>query len=128
VSSGDPFEYALLRAVPRIERGECLNVGLLLYCQGRDFLGVRTRLDADRLRAIDPGVDVQAVGAALSAVEEACAVAPSPAREDIHGSRGARFRWLVAPRSTIVQTSEVHAGVTDDPIAELERLFARLVA
>ena len=125
--SVDAFEYALLRVVPRVDRGECMNVGVVLYCQARDFLGVRSHVDADRLRALDPELDVAAVEAALTTVAEACAQVTTSARQDTHSSLGARFRWLVAPRSTIVQTSPVHAGVTDDAPAELDRLLERLV-
>ncbi len=121
-----PFEYAVLRAVPRIERGECVNVGVLLYCQERDFLGARTHVDADRLRALHPDVDVDALRRAVAVVEAACAGDPvaGPVAE---AAPGARFRWLASPRSTVLQVGPVHAGVTADPEAELDHLFRRLV-
>ena len=122
----DLFEYALLRAVPRVERGECVNVGVVLYCRPRSFLAARTHLDAARLRALDPGVDETGVRAALRAVERVCAGGPEAgpaAGEDA----GRRFRWLVAPRSTIVQPGPVHTGLTADPEGELERLLRVLV-
>ena len=117
------FEYALLRAVPRVERGECVNVGVVLYCQARDYLAVAVHVDADRLRALDPDVDVEGVTQAVTALQRTCA-GDGPAGET---SLGQRFRWLTAPRSTIVQTSPAHTGWTDDPSAEVTRLFEALV-
>jgi hypothetical protein len=121
-----PFEYAVLRVIPRVERGECMNAGVVLYCQTDRFLGARVHLDADRLKALDPDADLAAVRAHLEAFRSVCAGGPEagavgqlPLRE--------RFGWLVAPRSTVVQPSEVHTGLTDDPEAELERLLQRMV-
>jgi hypothetical protein len=118
-----PYEYAVIQAVPRIERGELINVGVLLYCQRYDFLRARTHLDAARLRALDPGADVDAVGAALGSWENTCQGAGA-AHEM---TQGERFRWLVAPRSTILRAGPVHMGLADDPQAELERLTDLLV-
>ena len=120
------FEYALLRAVPRVDRGECLNVGVVLYCQQADYLKMLLHLDETRLRALDPGVDVDLVRAALGAVAAVCAgdEAAGPAAR---GSRRERFGWLTAPRSTVVQPGAVHSGVTHDPEAQLRRLLDRLV-
>ena len=122
----DVFEYALLRVVPRVERGECINAGVLVYCRARSFVAARTHLDEDRLRALDPAADVPGVRAALRAVEGVCAggAAAGPAAGD---DAGRRFRWLVAPRSTIVSPGPVHTGLTADPAAEAERLLALLV-
>jgi Protein of unknown function (DUF3037) len=120
--SAEPFEYALIRVVPRVERGEAINAGVILYSQRHRFLGCRIELDTGRLRALDPGADVPAVLAALAAVQEGCH-AGRPAEEP----PGVRFRWLTAPRSTIVQPSPVHSGLTADPAAELNRLFDELV-
>ena len=120
------FEYAVLRVVPRVERGESMNAGVLLYCRARGFLGARVELDEHRLRALDPGADAEAVRAALRAVADVCSGAPAagPAgRED----PGRRFRWLTAPRSTVVQPGPVHTGITADPAAELDRLLDVLV-
>ena len=117
------FEYALLRAVPRVERGECLNVGVVVYCQGADFLATRVHVDADRLRALDPGIDVAGVTDAAQAFVRTCQ-GEGPAGAT---SLGQRFRWLTAPRSTVVQTGPVHAGLTSDPAADLERLLDALV-
>lgn len=114
------FEYAILRVVPRVERGESMNAGILLYCRSLDFLGSRVMLDTGRLTALDPATDA---GAVLRAVE---AAADCTLREgdDI----GRRFRWLTAPRSTVVQPGPIHTGLTTDPRAETDRLFELLVA
>lgn len=121
-----PFEYAVLRAVPRVDRGEFVNVGVMVYCQARDYLAARGRVDADRLRALDRRADVAAVEAALAALEATCAGEASmgPAAS---GPPGARFRWLAAPRSTVLQPGPVHPGLTGDPAQELDHLLARLV-
>ncbi|MFC8675239.1 DUF3037 domain-containing protein [Streptomyces griseorubiginosus] len=126
VSERDVFEYAVLKVVPRVERGECINAGVLVYCRAKAYVGVRTHLDEDRLRALDPAADVAGVRAALQAVEAVCAggeAAGQAARDDA----GRRFRWLVAPRSTVVQPGPVHTGLTLDPAAEAERLLDLLV-
>ena len=118
-----PYEYAVIQAVPRVERGELINVGVVLYCQLRDFLAARTHLDTERLLALDPDADLDAVRAALAAWEKACA--------DDGAARGMtlgeRFRWLVAPRSTILRAGPVHMGLAADPAAELDRLVTLLV-
>lgn len=125
-----PFEYAAVRVIPRIERGEAINAGVLLYCRGLDYLGARVHLDADRLRALDPAADVAGIAQALRALETGCAAGPEQARlagpageED----RGRRFRRLTAPRSTVLQAGPVHTGLTADPAAELARLLVELV-
>ena len=123
---GKPFEYAVLRVVPRVERGEFINAGVVLYCRADNFLGARVHLDSDRLMALDPGTDLEAVRAHLEAVRSVCAGGPeagSVGRLPL----GERFGWLVAPRSTVVQPSPVHTGLTEDPEAELERLLSRMV-
>ncbi|CAL9364992.1 hypothetical protein SUDANB58_00732 [Streptomyces sp. enrichment culture] len=120
------FEYALLRVVPRVERGECINAGVLVYCRAKAFVAARTHLDETRLLALDPDADVSGVRAALRAAEGVCAggeAAGQAARDDA----GRRFRWLVAPRSTIVQPGPVHTGLTADPAAEADRLLELLV-
>lgn len=117
------FEYAALRAVPRVERGELVNVGVVLYCQDWDFLGALGFVDADRLRSLSPSVDVDAVRDAVDAVCRTCQ-GEGPAGATAPGSR---FRWLTAPRSTLVQCGPVHTGWTDDPGVELARLHAALV-
>ena len=123
---GKPFEYAVLRVVPRVERGEFINAGVVLYCQADSFLGARVHLDSDRLMALDPGADLEAVRAHLEAVRSVCA-GGAEAGSVGQLPLGERFGWLVAPRSTVVQPSPVHTGLTDDPEAELERLLSRMV-
>ena len=121
-----PYEYALLRATPRQDRGECINVGVILYCQPRDYLDVAVHVDADRLRALDGQIDPAAVLAAAEALgRTARDGAPDSAREG--GGLGALFRWLTAPRSTVVHPGPVHAGMLTEPAAELQRLLDRLV-
>ena len=118
----EPFEYALIRVVPRVERGEAMNAGVILYCQQHRYLGCRIFLNEDRLRALDPTTDMDAVAAALGALEEGCRSGPAAEQPP-----GVRFRWLTATRSTIVQPGPVHSGLTADPAAELDRLFNDLV-
>jgi len=117
------FEYALVRVVPRVERGEAINAGVLVYSKSFRFLGCRIELDEPRLLALDPTVDVAAVRAALGAFERACTEGPLADRP-----LGERFRWLTAPRSAVVQPGPVHGGITGNPAAELDRLFATLVS
>ncbi|MCF3130267.1 DUF3037 domain-containing protein [Streptomyces olivochromogenes] len=122
----DVFEYALLKVVPRVERGECINAGVIVYCRAQAYLGARTHLDEARLLALDPDADVAGVRAALGAVEGVCgggAAAGQAADDDA----GRRFRWLIAPRSTVVQPGPVHTGLTADPAAETRRLLDLLV-
>lgn len=126
-SSGrDLFEYAVLRVVPSATRDESVNVGVLVYCQQRDFLDCAWHVDEARLRALAPDLDVDGVRAQLEAVGRVCAggEAAGPA-----GGRppGERFRWLVAPRSTVVRPGPVHTGLTPDVAAEPARLLACLV-
>ena len=121
-AGAQPFEYALIRVVPRIERGEAMNAGVILYCQQHRFLGCRILLNARRLQVLDPAADVAAVTTALAALDDSCHHG-RPAQEP----PGVRFRWLTAPRSTIVQPGPVHSGLTTDPAAELDRLFDDLV-
>lgn len=117
------FQYVLLRAVPRVDRGECVNIGAVLYCQAHDFLGCHVEVDAARLAALDAEVDPATVREAAAAFERCCrGEGPGAAL-----SLGQRFGWLTAPRSTVVQPGPVHPGLTDDPAVELSRLVARLV-
>ncbi|MEV5751331.1 DUF3037 domain-containing protein [Actinoallomurus sp. NPDC052308] len=120
------FEYAVLRVIPRVERGETMNVGVILYCQAEDFLGCRIHVDDVRLRALAPDLDVDGVRAALRAVDGVCCGGPR-AGQAAGESLGSRFRWLTAPRSTVVQPGPVHSGLTADPAAELDRLLDVLV-
>lgn len=133
------YEYALLQVVPRPDRGETLNAGVLVYCRAVDFLGAAVHLDAARVAVLDPHADVEAIALALDAVAGITAVV-APARSDrlTDGALaatgpadgedlGRRFRRLTAPRSTVVRPGSVHTGLTADPAAEPARLLARLV-
>ncbi|MBJ7902694.1 DUF3037 domain-containing protein [Streptomyces sp. NPDC004549] len=120
------YEYALLRVVPRVERGERINAGVLVYCRAHDYVGARTHLDEARLLALDPGADVAGIRAALGAVERICAGGEG-AGQAAGDDAGRRFRWLIAPRSAVVQPGPVHTGLTADPVAETERLLDLLV-
>ncbi|MGW0334986.1 DUF3037 domain-containing protein [Streptomyces sp. NPDC003011] len=126
MSERNVFEYALLRVVPRVERGECINAGVLVYCRAEAYVGVRTHLDEARLLALDPDADVAGVRSALRAVEGVCAGGEA-AGQAASDDPGRRFRWLIAPRSTVVQPGPVHTGLTADPAAETDRLFGLLV-
>lgn len=122
----DVFEYALLRVVPRVERGEQFNAGVLVYCRAKSFVAARTHLDEGKLTALDPAADVAGVRAALRAVEGVCR-GGEDAGQAAHDDPGRRFRWLIAPRSTVLQPGPVHTGLTVDPEAEAERLLDLLV-
>jgi Protein of unknown function (DUF3037) len=122
-----PFAYAILRIVPRVERGEQINVGVVVFCRRRDFLDLRTELDERRLAALAPDLDLGAVRASLEAIRAVvCGEPGGGALAALAPSE--RFGWLVAPASTIIQPSPVHTGLTDDPAATLDRLFGALVA
>lgn len=120
----DVFEYAVVRVVPRVDRAEFLNAGVVLWCRPQEHLAARTALDPARLQAFAPDLDLPAVERHLRALEAVCAGESGAAAAE---GKGARFRWLVAPRSTVLQTSPVHCGLTADPAAELDRLVAALV-
>ncbi|HTA37414.1 MAG TPA: DUF3037 domain-containing protein [Solirubrobacteraceae bacterium] len=124
--SGEPFAYAILRVIPRADRGEAINVGVVLFCRAAGFLELRWHVPIERLTALDATLDTDALGAQLRALESVArgdpaggAVASQPPSE--------RFHWLVAPASTIVVPSEVHTGISDDPRATLAQLFEKLV-
>ena len=121
-----PFQYAIVRVVPRVDRGERLNAGVILLCRPRRYLGARTSLDEDRLRALSPDCDPAVVRPHLAAIERIAAGDPD-AGPIARLTASERFHWLVAPASTIIQPSHVHTGLTADPAAELESLFADLV-
>jgi Protein of unknown function (DUF3037) len=127
VPAAEAFSYAVLRLVPRVERGERINVGVVVFCRPLDFLAARTELDVRRARALDDGLDVESVQAHLDAFERIAAGDPE-AGPIAALDTTARFHWLVAPASTIVQPSVVHTGVCDAPAEELEKLFRELVA
>ena len=128
--AGEAFQYAILRVVPRVERGELVNVGVVLHCRTLRFLDCRVGLDDGRRRAIEalaPDVDIDSISDHLEVIERIVRgdlaggpIAALPAPE--------RFRWIVSPSSTIIQPSEVHTGLTDDPGATLDQIFATQVA
>ena len=121
-----PFSYAILRVVPRVERGECFNAGVVLFCRQRDFLGVKVGLDERRLAALDPGTPAEDVRGQLGALVRVAAGSPDGGA--IAGlPPSERFGWLVAPSSTIIQPSPVHTGLSNDPQATLDALFTELV-
>jgi Protein of unknown function (DUF3037) len=117
------FEYALVRVVPRQERGEFMNVGVIVYCAPLRYLRCHTHLDPDRLRALDPTLDLDVLADALRSWCQACGDDGAGTGPMAESTPGQRFRWLTAPRSTIVQTSPVHTGLTDDPDEEITRLM-----
>ncbi len=119
----EPFEYAVLRVVPRVERGEFVNAGVIVYCPTRGYLRAAVHLDEARLLALDPDAPVAAIRAALERVSGTCDGDGPSAHEQL----GRRFRWLTAPRSTVVQPGPVHTGLTADPGAETDRLLQTLV-
>jgi hypothetical protein len=120
------FQYATLRAVPRVDRGEFINVGVIVYCQALDFLQAAVAVDGVRLRALSGDVDLDAVRVSADAVVHACQEPVGRAREN--NGLATRFGILTAPRSTVLQPSPVHAGVTSDPEQTLTELLVKLVA
>ena len=120
------YDYAIVRVVPRVDRGERINVGIILSCSGMNFLDARIELDEAALRALDPAVDVAAIRANLDTIPAVCRGGPGAGPIGELPARG-RFRWLVSPRSTIIQPSAVHTGRTSDPVASLEHLMDRVV-
>lgn len=120
------YEYALIRVVPRVERGECLNVGVILYCKKARFLGIRYHLPAERLLALWPELDLDEIGTHLAAWEQV-ALADAEGGPIAQLDDPERFRWLTAAKSTILQCSPVHPGLTLEPAAELDRLFEQYV-
>lgn len=120
------YDYAIIRVVPRVERGELVNVGVILSCPEHDFLEARIELDEARVRALAPDADIEAIRSNLAVIPRVCAggedagpIGALPARQ--------RFHWLVAPRSTVIQVSPVHTGRTADPHDTLERLMTQMV-
>jgi len=126
VPEPSPYDYAIVRVVPKVEREEFINAGAIVSCPASDFLEARIELDEARLLALDPGADLATIRTHLATLPAICAGGPDagpigalPKRE--------RFRWLTAPRSTVIQTSPVHTGACTDPAALLEHLLATMV-
>jgi hypothetical protein len=120
------FDYAAIRIVPRVEREEFLNAGVVLFCPEQKFLGVRTRLEEERLRALWPSVDLDEIRRHVEAFVRVAEGSPD-AGPIARLSQRERFHWLVAPRSTIIQVSAVHSGLCEQPLEKLEHLFEKLV-
>ena len=121
-----PYQYAIIRVVPRVERGECLNAGVVLLCRSKSYIGAHTELNERRLAALAPDTDPATVRPHLAAIER-IARGESDGGPIARLSIAERFHWLVSPASTIIQPSDVHTGLTDDPAGELEHLFDALV-
>jgi hypothetical protein len=120
------YDYALIRLVPSVERGECLNVGVILFCRTLGFLGARIHLNATRALALSPDLDLAAIQQQLDSIMLICKGGPE-AGDLGKMSQSERFQWLVSPRSTVIQISPVHEGVGDDPEAALEHLLKTMV-
>ena len=120
------FEYAVIRVVPRVEREEFLNVGVILFCAKKKFLKSICRIDEDRLKAFSPQVDMEEVKEHLESFGRICSGGPGSGPIGTL-DEASRFRWLTATRSTVLQTSRVHPGLSADPGATLDRLFTQLV-
>jgi len=120
------YDYAVIRVVPRVDREEFLNVGVIISCPTKDFLEARIELDEARLLAFDPTLDIEAIRNTLASIPRICAGGPD-AGPIGQLSQRERFHWLVAPRSTIIQTSRAHTGRCTDPDPIAERLLDRVV-
>jgi hypothetical protein len=126
VSGEHSYDYAIIRVVPRVERGELVNVGVILSCPAVDFLDARVEVDEERLRALDETLDIDNIRAHLATIPAICAGGSGAGPIGELPQRN-RFHWLVAPRSTIIQPSPVHTGRTDNPASALERLLDTMV-
>jgi len=126
VSAEYTYDYSIVRVVPRVDRGERINVGVILSCSEMDFLDARIELDEAALLAIDPAADVAAIRTNLDTIPAVCRGGAEAGPIGDLPPRG-RFRWLVSPRSTMIQPSAVHTGRTSDPAASLEHLMDRVV-
>ncbi|WP_116808748.1 DUF3037 domain-containing protein [Steroidobacter cummioxidans] len=117
------YDYAIIRVVPRVEREEFMNVGVIVSCPALEYLAARIELDEGRLLALAPGVDLDLVRENLASIPAICAGSGPIGRLTLRE----RFHWLVAPRSTMIQTSAVHTGRSDDPSLLLEQLLRKMV-
>lgn len=122
----EPFQYAVIRVVPRVEREEFVNAGVIVFCRTRGFLGAKVHLDEGRLAALAPGTDLAGVREHLDAIVRIAAGEPG-AGPVAALSQSERFGWLVAPSSTVIQTSAPHSGLCEDPQSCLDRLLETLV-
>jgi hypothetical protein len=122
-----PFQYAMLRVVPHVERGEAFNAGVVVFCRPLRYLGARAGLDERLLDALAPDCEADEIRAQLETLVAVAEGRPEGGR--VAGlPQSERFHWLTAPASTIVQPSDVHTGLTDDPAGELDKLFEQLVS
>ena len=126
MSDEHSYDYAIIRVVPRVERGELINVGVILSCPARGFLEARIELDERRLAALDPTLDIEMIREHLASIP-AISAGGEGAGPIGRLSQRERFYWLVAPRSTIIQTSPVHTGLCQEPAEMLERLLDTMV-
>ncbi|CCH77688.1 conserved hypothetical protein [Nostocoides japonicum T1-X7] len=122
-----PYQYVVLRCVPRVDREEFVNVGVVLYCQAAGFLATAHRVDGGRLLTLDPDLDVAGVVEALESAQAVCEGREARGLPHLE-SLGRRFGWLAAPRSTVIQPGPVHSGLTNDPAGALSALLDRYVA
>jgi len=120
------YDYAIVRVVPRVERGEFVNAGVILFCRTRRFLGARIELDAGRLAVLAPQIDITILSQHLAAIPLVCAGGVEAGPIGLLPLAD-RFHWLVAPRSAMIQTSPVHSGLCDAPEAALGHLLDALV-
>ncbi len=121
------FEYAVIRVVPRVERGECINVGVVLFCRARRYLKSSFDIDRGRISGFAPHLDLDAIEEQLSLIPPICTGGSSAGPIGLL-PQAERFRWIVAPRSTVIQPSAVHAGLCIEPQAALDQLLARMVS
>ncbi len=121
------YDYAIIRLVPRVERGELLNVGVILFCRARRYLNARIEFDTGRLQSFWPNLDLDLILEHLAVIPLLCRGGEEASPLGIL-SPGERFHWLVSPRSTIIQVSPVHSGLCQDPSEKLDSLFTQLVA
>jgi hypothetical protein len=120
------YDYAIFRVVPRVEREEFVNVGVIVSCSTKEFLEARIELDEQRLLALDPGLDIESIRAHLGTISAICA-GGEDAGPIGQLSQRERFHWLVSPRSTTIQVSPVHTGQCKDPVEVLEHLLNTMV-
>jgi hypothetical protein len=120
------FEYAIIRVLPRVERGEFLNVGVVLYCKYQQFLQAKIQVNNERLHALFPEADIADILNHLKSFEQICK-GDEPAGPIAALDLTSRFRWLTAKRSTVIQTSELHPGLCENAAETLNKLFAQMV-
>lgn len=123
----DSFDYAIVRVVPRVDRDEFINVGVIIFCRAKRFLDARIQVDSARLAAFAPHIDLAMLETQLDVIPRVCAGGKAAGSLG-ELSQAERFRWLISPRSTTIQVSPAHCGLCDDPKTQLDRLFEEMVA